>query len=69
MEKIIRKRYALPAIAIPKAILRGVDMVTLLLKRIISGVRTMTKKGFNACQISGAMASVLTKSRANTDSD
>ena len=64
----------MPAIAIPIAILRGVEMVLPLLAKLpkmtmMIGVSTITKNGFKACQISGAILSVWTKSRANTDKD
>ena len=71
---MVRKRYAQPAIPIPMAILRGVEMTLPLLARapkmaIMIGVSTITKNGLTACQISGAIEEVLMKSRANTDSD
>ena len=36
---------------------------------MMTGVSTITKKGFTACQISGAILLVFTKSRANMESD
>ena len=64
----------MPAIPIPYAILRGVLIarpraVSELKIHIIIGVREMTKNGFTACHISGAMVSVRTKSRAKNDND
>ena len=62
----------MPAIPIPIAILRGVEIS--LPRResaekisMIIGVRTITKNGLTACQISGAILEVSTKSRANRD--
>ena len=56
------------------AILRGVEMGLPLRAKapkitMMIGVSTITKNGFKACQISGAIFSVWTKSRANTDRD
>ncbi len=53
----------------PMAILRGVEISmpffeSVLKSSMISGVSTITKNGFTACQISGAMVSVTQKSRA-----
>ncbi|CCY37391.1 unknown [Alistipes sp. CAG:831] len=63
------------AMNIPMAIFRGVEMSLPLFflraenTHITMGVRVITKNGLTACQISGAMDSVVTKSRANTDRD
>ena len=64
----------MPAIPMPMPILRGVEISLPFLARLpkmsmMSGVSTITKNGLTACQISGAMASVFTKSRAKSDSD
>ena len=74
MEKIIRNRYAQPAIPIPIAILRGVETGLPLrakaAKRImIIGVRMMTNRGFMESQISAGNMEVLTKSLAKNFSD
>ena len=61
--------------SIPMAIFRGLDISWPLLffmaenTSITRGVSVMTKTGFTACHISGAIDAVSTKSRANTDSD
>ena len=59
---------------IPNAIFLGVEISLPRFANapntiMMIGVSTITKKGLMHCQISGAMASVSQKSRANTDSD
>ena len=62
------------AIPIPYAIFLGVEICLPLFpshpkNHIMKGVRTITKNGLTACQISGAILLVLTKSRAKNDRD
>ncbi|CDD52087.1 unknown [Bacteroides sp. CAG:875] len=59
---------------IPMAILRGVEISFPLLERepkiiMIIGVNVITKKGFTACHISGAIVDVSTKSLAKSESE
>ena len=73
-EKIAKNKNAKPAMNIPIAILRGVETSLPFLANtakipMMIGVRTITKNGLTACQISGAIVDVSTKSRANNESD
>ena len=73
-DNTIRNIYAHAAIPIPIPIFLGVDIALPLRAKaanaiITIGVSTITKNGLSACQISGATASDLTKSRAKNDSD
>jgi DNA helicase-2/ATP-dependent DNA helicase PcrA len=45
------------------------NRISMAKNHMITGVSTMTKNGFTACHISGAIESVCTKSRAKNDSD
>ena len=64
----------MPAMPIPMAIFIGVDIsrprrLNAPKIAMMIGVSTITKNGLTACQISGAIAEVFTKSRAKSDSD
>ena len=73
-ENTARKMNARDAMNIPMAIFLGVEIslprrARAAKRAMITGVRTITKNGLIACQISGATADESTKSRAKNESD